>query len=152
MLQSAKRKIAIATMTAAMMLGALTTTSCGGREGTSGDNGKDSTAVADNVLTEQKVEGWYKLFIDGKYKEYVKLIEAVDGKPDGYAEQMVTLLKMRHKQQEDLHQGPKTCKVVRLDRKNDKYCEAYIELTFNDGAKEEFLLPMVKANDSWRIK
>lgn len=136
----------------ALLLLTLCTVSCGSKQEEPSDASADSTAVADNVLTEQKVEGWYKLYIDGKYNEYVKLIEAVDGKPAGYAEQMATLMKMRHRQQEELHNGPKACRVERLDKKNDNYCDAYIELTFNDGAKEQFLLPLVKVNDRWRIK
>lgn len=126
--------------------------SCGSNKEDASTSSADSTAVAEGELTEKKVEGWYKLFIDGKYDEYVKLIEAVDGKPEGYAEQMALLMKMRHRQQEDLHNGPKACRVERLDMKNDNFCEAYIELTFNDGAKEQFLLPLVKVNGRWRIR
>lgn len=134
-----------------VLCAAMAMTSCGTKEEPPSAQ-PDTTAVTDNQLTEQKIEGWYKLYIDEKYSEYVKLIEAVDGKPDGYADQMATLLKMRHRQQEDLHKGPKSCRVVRMDKKNDSYCEAYVELTFHDGTTEQFLLPLVKVKDRWRIK
>lgn len=135
-----------------MFCTAMSLASCGTKEEPAPERQTDTTSVAENVLTEQKVEGWYNLYIDGKYDEYVKLIEAVDGKPAGYADQMVNLLKMRHRQQEDLHNGPKKCRVVRIEMKSDSYCEAYVELTFKDDAKEQFILPLVKVSDRWRIK
>lgn len=106
----------------------------------------------EGMPSDSTVVGWYNLFIEGKYTEYVRLAASNDGMPASYCRQMEMLMRQRHLQQEQQHDGPKKCRVLRFDDYTEDYCNAYIEVTFKDGVKEQILIPLVKVEEQWRIR
>lgn len=98
------------------------------------------------------IEAMYSFYIRGEYDKYIDQIESNDDKPASYRKQTVMLLKQRHKQQEELHGGPKSCRVERIEQKTEDYRNVYLRLHFKDGASEQVLLPMVKVKGEWRFR
>lgn len=107
-----------------------------------------------HTLLETDVEAMYNHYIQGEYAVYVDQMESLDDKPESYRKQMADLMKQRHRQQEEDHNGgPASCRVKDLKIDSDgRYCEAYIVVNFKDSTEEEILLPLVLRNDKWRLK
>lgn len=107
-----------------------------------------------HVLLEADVEAMYDVYIRGEYAVYVDQMESLDDKPESYRKQMADLMKQRHRQQEEDHNGgPLACHVkdLKIDHSGN-YCEAYIVVNYKDSTEEEILLPLVFKNDKWRLK
>lgn len=107
-----------------------------------------------HVLLEVDVEAMYDTYIRGDYAAYVSQMESLDDKPESYRKQMADLMKQRHRQQEEDHNGgPAACHVKDLKINHEgRYCEAYIVVTYKDSTEEEILLPLVFKNEKWRLK
>ena len=110
-----------------------------------------SNAYDDEALNDTVVN-MFNLYVNGSYLEYVAMMESLDGKPQEYKQQMADLMKQRHRAQEEEHGGPASCRVQRIDRKGENYCDAYVEITFSDNTTDDILLPLVKVAGVWRIK
>lgn len=125
-----------------LMAAALFNTAC---------NRTEASADTEMALNDTVVN-MYNLYINGSYLEYVAMMESLDGKPQEYKQQMADLMKQRHRAQEEEHGGLTSCRVQRIDRKNENYCDAYVEITFSDNTTDDILLPLVKVAGVWRIK
>lgn len=109
-------------------------------------NTDEEMAMKDTVVN------MYNLYVNGFFLEYVAMMESLDGKPQEYKQQMADLMKQRHRAQQEEHGGLTSCRVQRIDRLNENYCDAYVEITFSDNTTDDILLPMVKVAGTWRIK
>lgn len=107
-----------------------------------------------NVLLDADVEAMYNIYISGDYAAYVNQMESLDDKPESYRKQMADLMKQRHRQQEEDHNGgPAACHVKDLKINHEgRYCDAFIVVTYKDSTEEEILLPLVFKNEKWRLK
>ena len=106
------------------------------------------------MLLEADVEAMYDHYIQGEYAVYVDQMESLDDKPESYRQQMADLMKQRHRQQEEDHNGgPIACHVkdLKIDH-TEQYCEAYIVVNYKDSTEEEILLPLVFKGGKWRLK
>lgn len=107
-----------------------------------------------HVLLEADVEAMYDNYIRGDYAAYVSQMESLDDKPESYRKQMADLMKQRHRQQEEDHNGgPMACRVkdLKIDH-TEQYCEAYVVVNYKDSTEEEILLPLVFKGGKWRLK
>lgn len=115
---------------------------------------KDEDKRDPRVLLGADVEAMYDKYICGDYAAYVDQMESLDDKPESYRKQMADLMKQRHRQQEEDHNGgPQACHVKSLKMDgNERYCEAYIVVNYKDSTEEEILLPLVFRDGVWRLK
>lgn len=126
-------------------------TGCGSNDASKAtDSIADAETLADTLHADSIVEGMYRLFIDKRYDEYVKMQAGCDGKPKEYVDQTVLLMKLLRERQDTLHRGPKGCRLVRYERHGDDYFDAFLEVEFNDTTSEVILLPMIRQNGKWR--
>lgn len=115
---------------------------------------KPVTTIPKNVAEKRDsvIVSMYSAYINRNYEKYISYIESNDNKPASYRKHMVDLLKERYQQQVELHKGPKSCRVIRVEDKGKEYRDVVLEVTFNDKEKENIILPMVKVNGQWRIR
>lgn len=110
-------------------------------------------AAATDTLSEEKVVETYNHYIREEFPVYVDQMASLDDKSEDYRNQMANLMKQRYVQQKEEHGGPVSCRVIRLKHNPGKtYCEAYIEVTFQDRSFHEILIPFVKKNGEWRMR
>lgn len=112
-----------------------------------------SDSASDNAKKAEAIEEtYYRHYIRGEYEDYIQAIASADKKPQAYREQMLQLLKQRHRQQEEEHGGPTDCSLVRYAAETKTFREAHLELIFRDGTTERIILPMVCIDGEWRIR
>ena len=115
--------------------------------------GEDKANADSDLPDEAEVAEMYNHFIRGEYGAYVDQMESLDSMPPDYRSQMVALMKQRHRQLEEERGGPRSCRIVRfVPSDDDKYCEAYVEVMYNDSTYDEILLPLVRIGDVWKLK
>lgn len=114
----------------------------------------DDKPKDDGRLKNEDVEAMYMNYIQGDYDVYVAQMESLDDKPAEYRKEMASLMKQRHRQQEDDHSGgPLSCRVKKLEFNPDStLCSAFLMVTYMDETEEEVLLPLVNKGGQWRLR
>lgn len=122
--------------------------------GCKSDDEKQEPDVPKSVAEKRDsaIVSMYSAYVNGDFEKYVGYIESNTSKPAGYRKQMVQLMKERYQQQVELHKGPASCRVIRVEDHGKEYRDAVIEVTFKDKEKEAIILPMVKVNGQWRFR
>lgn len=145
----AGRSIALSLLLIAFLCSAFALIGCGGHEG---ETAVRVPAPTDTLRVDSIVEGMYRLFIDGRYEDYVRIQAGCDEKPKEYVDQTVVLLKMLHQRMDSLHRGPKDCRLVRYQRHGEDYIDAFLEVQFKDTTTEVILIPLLLQHGEWRIR
>ena len=98
-------------------------------------------------------EEYYNYLIEGKYEEYVAVMDNTEGIPEGYRQQLITMVKQFVVQQKEERGGLKSVKKVNsvIDKSNTK-ADVFLEVYYGDNANEEVVMPMVLKDGKWKMK
>ena len=94
---------------------------------------------------DQLIQGDYNAFIEGELKG--------DSVPQNYRHQITINAKMFVEKQNAEHQGIKEVEVVKGVYDSDSNtANAFLNITYNDSAREEICVPMVEKDGTWYMR
>lgn len=110
---------------------------------------------ADKIKEEAKnmVEKGYEALLDGRYDQFLALQNGSEELPADYREQLIASYKQSMALQQEEHRGITSFHVsdVHIDSLQN-LVEVFVVVNYADSIQEEFLVPVVKSGETWKMK
>lgn len=116
-------------------------------------NQSAETTDNDDVLPDSIAINYYMLRANGQYNDYIAAMQSCDGTTPAYKQQMITLLRHHNKTILKDKKGVAYVHVARKELHDSlRMANVFLEVTYNDSSREEILFPLVRTDDTWRIR
>lgn len=121
--------------------------------------GNDDGPKAEDMAM-QAAKAYYDQLLNGDYDSFVAGTLRGDSVPHSYKSQLLLNARMFVEEQGSAHQGVKTvvalsahCDTLRLSNgENQVTADAFLQMVFGDGQKEEVVVPMILENNIWYMR
>lgn len=94
----------------------------------------------------------YEDLARGEYEYFVDKISYVQNTDETYRQQLIDLMRDHTADLNQRHGGLKSVHAISDTLFDDTHATVNLLIEFDDGIKEETLLPMLKTKDGWRIQ
>lgn len=112
-----------------------------------------TTVNSDTESPDSMAIGYYKLRTEGRFTEYVSAMQSCDGTTQEYKKRVENMIRQHQNEIEREKKGISHVESLRSELHNDgKMANVFLRVTYNDGACEEIVFPLVKDEDKWRIQ
>lgn len=118
-----------------------------------GKGGKETAVTGNTESADSMAVIYYKLRVEGRFTEYVSAMQSCDGTTQEYKKGVENMLRQHQNEIQKEKKGISHVEALRSElHDKGKMANVFLRVTYNDGACEEILFPLVHDGKNWRIQ